>query len=463
MTSPEVESYLRRRTGVRPADRPGAWWQQILRSRLTWLTLGSVIVFAGLLELLLRDIMMTRYDQDNNPIPGLNPDALWLAASRAWPTMLFWVVCFVLVDRYRPQRLVVWFLALGWGACGAVSGAYFINNWVGDHMAVVDPTSGVYAVRLAVFVAPFVEEGMKAMVIFFIATLDRNRFTSRASGAVIGGLAGAGFAFTENIVYYARVVVYGANTSGTGDVMGFLNHMVLLRGVLTAFGHPLFTLMTGIGVAFAVSARSKTVRVIAPAAGYLMAALLHGFFNWWASVLDEGTLIPILLIMAWPVVIVVGVRVAMSSIRQGRVVSARLIDYVTMGWLPGDYPAAFSRVRTRAWTLLMSLWHANPLKTWQLQTKVTEMALLREAITRGTVDHGGLWRERELVGAIADLSAHGGLVLGRGLRPYWPWQASQRRGVRGTPAVGWVGTRTNTVARPVLKYSGVNPQWGPPA
>jgi len=113
--------------------------------------------------------------------------------------------------------------------------------------------------------------------------------------------------------------------------------------------------------------------------------------------------------------------------------------------------------------LLMSLWHANPLKTWQLQTKVTEMALLREAITRGTVDHGGLWRERELVGAIADLSAHGGLVLGRGLRPYWPWQASQRRGVRGTPAVGWVGTRTNTVARPVLKYSGVNPQWGPPA
>ena len=52
-----------------------------------------------------------------------------------------------------------------------------------------------------------------------------------------------------------------------------------LRGVWLAFGHPLFTTMTGIGVLVAVRTHSKVVRVLAPLVGYLAASLLHMAFN----------------------------------------------------------------------------------------------------------------------------------------------------------------------------------------
>jgi len=438
------------------------WYGRLRVSTWTWTACAFVILAGASLWTLMADVMRSRTADDGTVIPGLNSDALWLSASKAAPTMIFWLVCFILVDRYKPQRLLVWVIALGWGACVAVTGAYYINSWVGAQMAVVDDTSGVSAIRVAVFVAPFVEEAMKASIIFLIVVLDRNRFSSRVSGAVVGGLAGAGFAFTENIIYYARAIVYGSYTSGTGDVMAYLNHMVYMRGVLTCFGHPLFTLMTGVGVAFGVTSRSKIVRVVAPVSGYLLAALLHMFFNWQSSIISEDQLIPLLVIIAWPIVAIVAVRVAISSVRQGRTVAHRLGDYVTMGWLPASYPAALSTLRRRAWTLVMSLWHGHPVRTWVLQTRATELALLREAVTRGTVDAGGLWREHQLINEIASLARRGAVVDGRGLRPYWPWNARRRRSLSTRiPSHGMIDKPPMALGSK-LKYSASDPRWGPP-
>ncbi|MDR2931407.1 MAG: PrsW family intramembrane metalloprotease [Propionibacteriaceae bacterium] len=462
LTSPEVESYLRRRTGVAASTTSLSWRQRLIHSRWTWLSLILILVYAATMWILMSDVARSRTAEDGTVTPGLNADALWLSAGKAWPTLAFWIVCFILVDRYKPQRVLVWFLAVAWGACAAVTGSYYVNSWVGTQMAVVDETSGVAAVRVAVFVAPFVEEASKACVVFLIAVVNRHRFSSRVSGAVIGGLAGAGFAFTENIIYYARVVVYGSYTSGAGDVMAYLDQLVWMRGVLTCFGHPLFTMMTGLGVAFAVTSRSKVVRVVAPVAGYLFAAFLHMFFNLWASVLSEEQLTPTLFAMVWLVVASVGFRLATSSVRQGRVIAARLSDYVTMGWLPPQFPAAFGRLRTRAWTVVMSLFHANVVKTWQLQTTVTELAVLRCAITAGTVDRGGLGRERELVERIDQLMASGGLVDGTGLRPVWPWK--RWRPSRWTSSLRhWLlGPSSNATSASPMKYSAVDPRWGPP-
>ena len=462
-TSPEVEAYLRQRTGLSASTLGWPWLRRVLSYRWTWTSVAVVTLATVSIFVLITDIMRTRTAQDGSKIPGLNADALMMAANRAWPTMVFWIVCFILVDRYKPQRFLVWLLALTWGACVAVTGSYYINSWAETKMAVVDPMSGASAVRVAVFVAPFVEEATKACVIFLIVALDRNRFASRISGAIVGGLAGAGFAFTENIVYYARVIVYGSYTSGAGDVMEQLDEIVLLRGVLTCFGHPMFTLATGVGIGFAVTSRSKVVRVMAPVSGYLLAAFLHMFFNWWVSVLPSEMIITILMIGVWPIVAVVAIRVTVSSIRQGRTVADRLTDYVAMGWLPSNYPSAMSRLRTRVWTILMSLWHAKPVLTWLLQVRATELALLREAITRGTIDRGGLWREYELIDEIARLGRRGGLADGRGMRPYWPWNSRRSRGVIASARRVAATPRQNAVSEPVLKYSVVDAGWKPPA
>jgi len=464
-TPPAVQAYLRHRTGLSATVTGKTWHQRLLGYRWTWAGLGLIIFGAVSITVLIRDIMTPIMMQDGSKVPGLNSDALWLSAGRALPTMAFWIVCFLLVDRYKPQRLLVWALALGWGATVAVTGSYYVNTWIGDQMAVIDQQSGVAAIRVAVFVAPFVEEAMKASVIFLIVALDRHRFTSRVSGAVVGGLAGAGFAFSENIIYYARVVVYGSYTSGAGDVMAYLDNMVLWRGFYTCFGHPMFTLCTGLGIGFAATSRSKIVRVVAPATGYLMGAFLHMFFNWWVSVLPEPALLQILFIGVWPIVILVGIRLASSAMRQGRMIGNRLMDYVTMGWLPANYPYALSRLRSRAWTILMSPWHGNVIKTWLLQVRATELATLRDAITRGTVDCGGLWREYELIDQIAELSRDGGLADGQGLRPYWPWNVGSRRRAAQPgpmPPVHPIA-RQNAQQAPLLKYSVVDSRWGPPA
>ena len=452
-----VEAYRRRRSGLAGPTAGKRLSQRILRSKWTWLGLGLVVTFVVSWWLFFRYIQQDTPMPDGTSVPGLNADALWLSAGKAAPTMFFWVACFVLIDRFRPQRLLTWFLALGWGACLAVIGSYFINTWAGEQMAVVDQVPGLASARVAIFVAPFVEESMKACVVFLIATADRLRFTSRVSGAVIGGLAGAGFAFTENIIYYARVLVYGSYSAGTGDVMAALDYLVYLRGVVTCFGHPLFTMMTGLGVAFAVTSRSKVVRVVAPAAGYLLAALLHMVFNLFASILDEQTMMRVAFIGVWPAVIMVFFSLIVSLMRQGRTVAARLGDYVAMGWLPPEYPESFQRLRTRLWTIIISCWHGNVVKTWKLQVRATRLALLREAITRGTVDQAGWYVERELLDEIAELAASGGLVNGRGLRPYWPWKHwRNRRAARST-----VGA--NSLVNPPLSYSVVDSRWGPPA
>ena len=142
--------------------------------------------------------------------------------------------------------------------------------------------------------------------------------------------------------------------------------------------------------------------------------------------------------------------------------AARLTDYVAMGWLPSSYPGAFARLRSRIWTLFISMWHGNPLKTFLLQRRVTELALLREAVTRGTVDRGGLYRELELIDEIGALARGRALADGTGLRPYWPWRAARRRN-HFQPPLDRTIAPPSAVATPLLKYSVVDPRWAPPS
>ena len=133
------------------------------------------------------------------------------------------------------------------------------------------------AARAAIYVAPFVEEASKATVLFWLAILMRYQWVSRLSGIVLAGLSGAAFAFTENILYYGRVYRYAARTFGEVPPLEALQNLFVFRGLLTFFGHPLFTAMTGIGLAIALRSKSKIVRVVAPLAGYCVGRLLaHG-------------------------------------------------------------------------------------------------------------------------------------------------------------------------------------------
>ena len=177
--------------------------------------------------------------------------------------------------------------------------------------------------------------------------------------------------------------------------------------------------MTGVGLAIALRSKSKIVRVVAPLAGYCLAVFLHMAFNTAASLMQGSNLLFIYLAVALPLVVGMIIFIVRQLFREGRLIRERLTDYVRLGWLPESDPRALSRLRTR----LRALWHAlfkGPdtfLATIRLQRAVTELAYLRDALTRGLIDDTGQLREKELLAKIRAIRPEA-IVLPEGRAAY---------------------------------------------
>jgi hypothetical protein len=246
--------------------------------------------------------------------------------------------------------------------------------------------------------------------------------------------------------------------------------------------------MIGIGLAVALRSKSKTVRVVAPLAGFCAAAFLHMAFNTTATLVQGPSLLFIYLGVALPLVIGLIIFVVRQLFREGRLIRERLLDYVRVGWLPEGDPAALSRLRTRT----RAIWHAvflGPdafLSTIRLQRSVTELAYLRDAMTRGLVDQIGVEREKVLLTRIR--TVRGRAVVHPEGRPAYP---SLRRRPATVPAyappnfpgpAGLGGNYPAAIAYPAptgvpagvpppasvplgqtaTQYSEVDPNWKPP-
>lgn len=470
MTHPVAE-LARRRNGLpgNSAKPTVRWWQRILRSGWTWLLVGASCVYAAALfaqwQLLTADIPV-----QGGVIEGINPSAIRTAAGLALPTLAVWTVLFLLADRYRPQRLAIWYLAVGWGAAVATFLSIHVNTWAGQHLSVAGDGDPASSARAAIFIAPFVEEAAKATVLFGIAILARYRLTSKISTIVLAGLSAAGFAFTENIIYYARVIVYSSQNISVGDADAALAQMVLLRGVLTAFGHPLFTMMTGIGLAVALRTRSKVVRVLAPLVGYLAAASLHMLFNSQATIADGHTQTVLYFVVALPLVLGALVYVIRQILAEGRRIRTRLGDYVQLGWLPAADQVVNARLRTRLWALLVAI--TNGPRVWwatvRLQRALTELAYLRDGQVRGLYDQAGTIRARELV-ELAHTLRSLAVADPRGRRLNLPRLRRRRPSqyqLPSYPGPAGLGGNWPAPGQPTQLgspgYSAVDPTWGPP-
>ena len=291
--------------GAPPQQHPGragcgrADPERILRSPLVWLTVVMLLVYATFAGAAL-PAGRPRPGGPGRHHPGPGHRGVPIAAKYAAITAIPLSLLFLWADRYRPQRFWVWLMTFGWGACVATYFSAQVNTWAASQLSIIgdgDPATGA---RAAIFVAPWVEEAAKGTVLFWLAILMRYQWVSRVSGIVLAGLSGAAFAFVENILYYGRAYRYAARTFGEVPPLEALQSLFMLRGVMTFFGHPLFTAMTGIGLAVGLRSKSKVVRVVAPLAGYTAAAFLHMTFNASASLLQGTNLLLMYLFVAIP-------------------------------------------------------------------------------------------------------------------------------------------------------------------
>ncbi|MDO5499401.1 MAG: PrsW family intramembrane metalloprotease [Propionibacteriaceae bacterium] len=482
-TTVERNALLRNNLPLPPERRP--WAERVLRSKWTWVVLILLLVEAAALILVGLQMVPDR-EVDGGTTYGTGTEALWPSTRYALITVIPLSLLFIWSDRFRPMRFWIWLITFGWGGTVAVWASYNLNNFAANYMSIVGPGDPRATSRLATFVAPFVEEAMKGAILFLIAIVLRYRFVSKLSGIALGGLAGASFAFVENIYYYASTYRAASRSTGAANPQELLEQIFLLRGVLTFFGHPLFTAMIGIGLAVALRSKSKMVRVLAPVVGFLAAALLHMLFNGVASMglPSEASLI-VLIAVGYPLVISLIIFIVRQLFVQKRLIDARLTDYARMGWLPESDPHWTARLTTRVRVLWQALWEGRFLSTYRLQRALTELAYLRDSIARGLVDDGGLIREKELFATIRRLRQRGFVEprektrypwLNRAARtpdPAWaPPSYPGPAGLGGTypmlPPPDYAATGDPGVPSGVplgsgaTTYSPVDPRWKPP-
>jgi protease PrsW len=452
--------------------------KRLLKSKMFWLSLIMLGVYATLLILLYRQVVPDQ-PVPGGTMPGLGTEAIPIAAKYAAITAIPLSLIFLWTDRFRRQRVWVWVMTLGWGACVATFVSAQVNTWAASHLSIVgdgDPATGP---RAAIYVAPFVEEASKATVLFWLAILMRYAWVSRLSGIVLAGLSGTAFAFVENILYYGRAYRYAARTFGQVPPLEALQQLFVLRGLMTFFGHPLFTSMTGIGLAVALRSKSKVVRIVAPLAGFCAAAFLHMTFNATASLVSGPSLLWVYLGVALPLLIGMIVFVVRQLRRESQLIRERLTDYARVGWLPETDPAALSRLRTR----MRALWHAiflSPsafLATVRFQRAGSELAYLRDAMTRGIVDGAGLSREKILFGRIRALREQA-VISPHGRAPYPSLRRRPTRPAIDYPLPNYPGpagiggyypapappsqAASVPLGQTATSYSEVDPTWKPP-
>jgi len=363
-----------------------------------------IIIYGGLVQSINATLEQNDLPQQTLSIAAFN-EGLVKCFSYAALTLVAYVVIFLLLDRFRPSSPSMKFTALLWGCAGATGIAIFVNSWMSDLLAAgAGPDMADSA--SAVFVAPFVEEACKATILFWLIMAMRRRMCSVLQMIGLSGLSAAGFAFVENAIYYVRIYCTATLIPGI-SADDYLGQLVWLRGVLTSFGHPLFTMMTAFGLIVGLRQRSKVVRVVAPLAGYLVAAVLHMCFNGLATIMDDYS---VLLIIGLILVFGVVMWLIGQLLSQRQVIAWRLDDYVRMGWLRDRDPAVYASPMSR-----LKLTTAGWLRGWRigkatvrLMSAITELAYLRQFVTTGINDDGVTSREHELV---VDAAAMRGIGL----------------------------------------------------
>ncbi len=221
-----------------------------------------------------------------------------------------------MIDRWEPEPKRLIFFAIAWGAVAAVGLTLLVDVGL---TILIGPTSEAFT---AVVQAPIVEEFWKGLGVFLIFLLARRAFDGPVDGVVYGALVGAGFAFTENIQYFAISLIEGGGEQ--------LTVTFAVRAILSPFAHAMFTAVTGFAIGLVARRHGSAGSALgAGLLGGLGAVLLHGLWNGSATFADFFGLY-----FTLQVPLFIGFILGIIALRreEARLTRARLAEYASAGW-----------------------------------------------------------------------------------------------------------------------------------
>jgi RsiW-degrading membrane proteinase PrsW (M82 family) len=239
------------------------------------------LVFGGGLWLLVRAVL------SHPEIWQVLFTGLLLAFLFGLPAM----VLLVYLDRREPEPWWLLSLAFLWGLVVATVLAVVLEEAAiarlaglfNDEAALVDTSQLGYQFASPAelfdwletsFIAPLIEEGVKALALILIFLLLPTEANSMRDGIIYGGLVGLGFAVVESAVF----IVSGY--AATGEP-GYLSQLIPRFVFFGVNGHALFTALFGAGLGLARQSVDFgwIRRALLIVGGFLLALAAHAMFN----------------------------------------------------------------------------------------------------------------------------------------------------------------------------------------
>ena len=223
------------------------------------------------------------------------------------------------IDRWEPEPKPLLLFAFVWGAAVSIAVTMLIQPYFS---LVAGPASGLDYATFAVTVqAPVVEEFAKSLGLLVLLLFAPRHFDGPVDGVVFAFTIAAGFAFTENILYFGRAI---ADSSDPGTDLAVV---FFLRGVMSPFAHAIFTGTTGLIMGYAARLGRNGLSVLAFAVGLIPAMLLHSGWN----SMGQDFLAQYLLVQV-PIFLLAVLVIALLRVAERRLTRQRLREYAAAGW-----------------------------------------------------------------------------------------------------------------------------------
>ena len=320
---------------------------------------------------------------------GFGPVLTLVSLIAALIPLVLVLPVFLWLDRFEAEPWRYLLTAFLYGALISTAGAIIINSTAGAYFRSITDEQSADTLT-AVISAPLSEETFKGLFLLVMWLLFRKEFNGLTDGIVYAGVVAAGFAFTENIQYFAMAFM---EQGAAGFTVTFG-----LRGIVTPFLHPMFTGMTGIAIGVAAVSRSLPVKFIAPFLGWCGAVLLHALWNLSSSFGGWGLLIG--LVVGFVCFVAFVAFVVWTRKREARVIGEHLTAYADTGWISREEVGMLASMKLRREARRWARFHRGPegVKSMRsFQDSASELALLRFRMLSHTADPRSLYRERILL------------------------------------------------------------------
>lgn len=339
------------------------------------------LVILGFLSLLVAGFLFVALGADVAAIGGvmaLVPLAIVLLGIR-W------------IDRWEPEPRGALAFAFLWGAAASVIVALLVGA-VAD--AVLE-SRGVDDMSLdflgAVVQAPIVEEIAKGFGVLLLFLVARKHFDGPVDGIVYAGTVAAGFAFTENILYFGAELGGGEGSSVVG--------VFIIRGLMSPFAHVMFTLCTGVAIGLGARRAGALGGLLGFVIGLIPAIALHALWNGATFVVGDEFLTYYAVVQ---VPLFVGAIVLVVALRghEAKLTRIRLDEYAAAGWFNPDETVALATRQGRARAMAWARQHGLASVMRGYIRDATRLAFIRQRLVIGHDVVGGQVDEAAVLASI---------------------------------------------------------------